>query len=519
MLTYTLFNMHGMLLLATSREGQLDADLHPVQNPEHALVSYKQGRPAGCWLTRYSSPEHALVSCKQRRPAGCWLTPCSTPTACSCQQQAEKASWMPTYILFKMLLLNTSREGQLDADLHTVQNPVNAIISREHQLDADLLSVQNPGHALVSNKERPARSWLTTYSKPRTCSCQQRRSARWWLTCCSKPRECSCQLQAGNANWMVIYFLFKPRVCSCQQEGNTSQILTYNLVKTQSMLLSAEKTSQMVTYFLFKTQCIFLSAKGKASQMVTYFLSKTQCMLLSAKGKASQILTYNLFKTQTMFLSGEKASQMVTYFLFKTQSMLLSATRRHGQPDGDLLSVQIQSMLLSATKRKGHPYSDLQPVQNPEHNLVSYKQRSPAGWWLTYYSKPRACSCQLQVAKARQMLTYNLFQIQSVLLSARIRKGQPDANLHPVQNPEHALVINKQEGSAKCWLTLFSKPKVYSSAQAGKANQMTTHKLFNTQSMLLSATSRVRQPPADLHPVQNPDHPPVSNKQEWPATC
>ena len=48
------------------------------------------------------------------------------------------------------------------------------------------------------------------------------------------------------------------------------------------------------------------------------------------------------------------------------------------------------------------------------------------------------------------MLTYKLFKAQSMLLSEASRKGQPDADLHPVQNPEHALLSNKQEGLARC---------------------------------------------------------------------
>jgi hypothetical protein len=71
------------------------------------------------------------------------------------------------------------------------------------------------------------------------------------------------------------------------------------------------------------------------------------------------------------------------------------------------------------------------------------------------------------------MLTYILFKIQSMVLLATCRKGQPDADLHTVQNPEHALVSNKEEG----------------------------------------------QPDADLHPVQNPEHALVSNKQQGPARC
>jgi hypothetical protein len=43
------------------------------------------------------------------------------------------------------------------------------------------------------------------------------------------------------------------------------------------------------------------------------------------------------------------------------------------------------------------------------------------------------------------MLTYILSKTQSMLLSATSRKSQPDADLHPVQNTEHAIVNNKQE--------------------------------------------------------------------------
>jgi len=68
------------------------------------------------------------------------------------------------------------------------------------------------------------------------------------------------------------------------------------------------------------------------------------------------------------------------------------------------------------------------------------------------------------------MQTYKLFKIQSMLLSATSRKGQPDADLHAVQ----------------------------------------------TQSMLLSAKSRKGQPDADLHAVQNSEYALISN---MPARC
>ena len=68
------------------------------------------------------------------------------------------------------------------------------------------------------------------------------------------------------------------------------------------------------------------------------------------------------------------------------------------------------------------------------------------------------------------MLTYNLFKTQSMILSVTSRKGQPDADLQTFQNPEHALVSNKQE-----------------------------------------------ELDADTQTVQNPEHDLVSNKQAEPA--
>ena len=44
MLTYILFKTQTMLMSATSRKVQPEADLQSVQNPKHALVSNKQER-------------------------------------------------------------------------------------------------------------------------------------------------------------------------------------------------------------------------------------------------------------------------------------------------------------------------------------------------------------------------------------------------------------------------------------------------------------------------------------------
>ena len=48
------------------------------------------------------------------------------------------------------------------------------------------------------------------------------------------------------------------------------------------------------------------------------------------------------------------------------------------------------------------------------------------------------------------MLTYILFETQSMLSSATSRMSQSNANLQTVQNPEHTLVSNKEEGPARC---------------------------------------------------------------------
>ena len=88
------------------------------------------------------------------------------------------------------------------------------------------------------------------------------------------------------------------------------------------------------------------------------------------------------------------------------------------------------------------------------------------------------------------MLTYKLYEMQSMLLSATSRKGQSDADLHP------------------------SKPRpCFCQQQTGRASQMLTYKLYKMQTMLLSAITRKGQPDANLHPAQNPDHAFVSNKQ------
>ena len=110
---------------------------------------------------------------------------------------------------------------------------------------------------------------------------------------------------------------------------------------------------------------------------------------------------------------------------------------------------------------------------------------------LTYMLfKTRACCCQQEVERASQILTYILFKTKSILLSATSIKGQPDPDLHPVENPQHALVSNKQKGPVRCLLTSCSEPRAcFCQQQVERASQM-TYILFKTKGMLLSAISR-----------------------------
>ena len=299
-----------------------------------------------------------------------------------------------------------------------------------------LTDYSSTGQTLVSNKrERPARWWLTACSRPRACSCQQQaQRASQMLTCCSKPRACSCQ----------------------QQAGRSSQVMTYMLFKTQSMLLSET------------------SRKGQSNTDL-HPIQNTEHGIVSNKqeGPARNWLTScSKHKAYSFQLQG-RASQMLTYILFKPQSMCLSATGR-----------------------KGHPNADLHPVQNPEHALVSNKQAGPARCWLTTCSKPRACSCQQQVGRANQMLTYKLLKTQSTLLSATRRKGHSDADLLPVQNPQYALVSNKHEQPARCWLTGCQNPE----------HVLVSNKQEGPFRCWLTVCSK-------------PEHALVRNKQEGPARC
>ena len=409
----------------------------------------------------------------QDGPTRSWLTSCLKSKACYCQQQAGRASQILTYILFKtqrMPLSATSRKGQpiLTYTLFGANTMFLSETSRSGQLDPDLQTVQNPQHALVSKKQE-ARFWLTACSKPRACSSQQQaRSqiltyslykfqsiplseisrknqpdpdlhavqspehalvsnkqegpARSWLTLCIKPRACSCQLEAGRA----------------------SQILTYTLFKTQSMLLSAT------------------SRKGQPDSDLQAIQHPEHALVSNKQGRPRRSWLTPCSKPRACFFqqNAGRASQILTYKLFKTQSTLLSALSTKGQP---------------------HP--NLQPVQNQEHALVSNKQE--AKFWLTACSKPE----HALVSKKEQRPDPDLQPVQNpehALVSKK--QKQPNLDLQPVQNQEHALVRNKQERPSL--LTPCSQPRACScQLLEEKASQILTYQLVKTQSMLSSDTS------------------------------
>ena len=226
-LTYTLCKAQTIPLSASSRKSLLDTDLHAVQNPDNSILSIMQKRPPGPWLTVCSKPrqfqcQHYAektswtltyilfktqtipLSASYRRP-GPWLTYCSKPRQFHCQHHVEKASWTLTYILIKIQTIPLSvscRNGLLDPDLHSVQNPDNCIVS-------------------IMQKS-PSGPWLTSYSKPRQFHCQHhaKRPPGPWLTSCSKPRQIHCQHHAEQALWTLTYILFKtqtiPLSASCK---------------------------------------------------------------------------------------------------------------------------------------------------------------------------------------------------------------------------------------------------------------------------------------------------------------
>ena len=201
----------------------------------------------------------------------------------------------------------------------------------------------------------------------------------------------------------------------------------------------------MLTHKLFKTQSMLLSAtcrKGQPDADLHPVQIPEHTLVRSKQERLSRcwLTFYSKSRLHSCQQKAGRSSQMLTYTLLNTQNMLLSATSREGLPDADLQTVQNITTSLSAVSRKIQWDADLHPVQNPEHASIRNKHKGPVRWWLTPCSTPRACSCQQKARRAIQMLTNTLFNGQSMLLSAISREGLPDADLHPVQNTEHALV-------------------------------------------------------------------------------
>ena len=232
-------------------------------------------------------------------------------------------------------------------------------------------------------------------------------------------------------------------------------MLTYRLLTDQSMPLSAasRKGQRDADLHTVKTQSMLFSTRNRKGQPDPDLLASQNPEHALVNNKQEGPARYQLTscskpRESSSQEEARKVNQILTYILFKTQSMLLSATSRKGPPDPDSHTVQI-----------------------PEHALVSNKQEGLTRSWLTPFSKCKAHSCQKQAGRASQIPTHILFKTQSMLLSATSRKGQPDPDLPPFQNAEHALVSNKQEGPARSSLTSYTKPTACScQKQAGRAN-------------------------------------------------
>ena len=388
-----------MLLSATSRKGQLDADLQTVQNREQALVNNKQEWPARCWLTCCSKPragfyqqpgngqpdanlqtvqnqEHTLVSNNQEWLARCWLTSCSNPEQALVRK--GMASQMLTYILFRtqtqsMLLLTTSREGLPDIDWHPAQDQE---------------------YALVSNK--------------------QGKLARCWLTTCLKPRVCPYQQQAGKAIQMLTYSLFKTQIMRLLATSWKDQPDDLQPVQNPEHASVSNKLEGPARSWL--TNCpkehplVSDKQNGLYADLQTVQNPEHPLVRNKQKEPARCQLTNCQNPEHPLVNNRQKGPvRCLLTYCSKTHSRVLSAMSRKGQPDADLHAVKYPE-LLSTTSRNGQPASDLHSVQNPEH---------------------------------------------SMLLSTTTRKSQPDVDLHSVQSPEHALVSNKQRVPARCSLTYY----------------------------------------------------------------
>ena len=162
---------------------------------------------------------------------------------------------------------------------------------------------------------------------------------------------------------------------------------------------------------------------------------------------------------------------MLTYNLFRTQSMLMSETGCIGWPDVDLHPVENTEHGLVSNNYKGLPRCWLTCCSKPKTCSCQQQAGKSSRCWLTTWEKPISCSCWEEAGRVSQMLTYTLLKTQSMLLSATSRRGQPDADLHSIWNPEHALVSNRQKRADRCWLTRCSKPKACSyQQQTGKVS-------------------------------------------------
>ena len=166
--------------------------------------------------------------------------------------------------------------------------------------------------------------------------------------------------------------------------------------------------------------------------------------------------------------------------------------RRPSNPDLHAVQSPEQTMVSFMQKRPSNP--DLHSVQNTKQPIVSIMQKRRPGLWLTCCVKLKQFHCKHQAKKASHTLTYILFKIQTIPLSASCGKGLLNPDLHAIQNPKQPIVSIMQKRPPGPWLTYCWKP----------------------QTITLSASCRKGLQEPDLHPVQNAQQPIVSIMQRRP---
>ena len=183
----------------SSGEGQLEADLHSVQNPEWPMISIKQTQPGGPNLLSDQRPQQHIINIKLKPHLG-WHTICWKWWVVNCQQWKEKDSWTLTYTLFKIHSTIVSIKEKLHPGWHTncwklrvarsqdqaeraswtstytlfkTKSTQLSALCRKGPPNPDLQAVYNQDHCILSMMwEKHPEPWLTSCLKCRQFCCQ-----------------------------------------------------------------------------------------------------------------------------------------------------------------------------------------------------------------------------------------------------------------------------------------------------------------------------------------------------------